>query len=279
MDDTNFMEVNKAAFDSFVGEYKTESVKTIISFYRTCLLFRTLSDQKKVELSAKSFMIKYPTNTLIIRQNDIPYNMYFIASGGARLVRRISLEQKEMITLDSKREVTEIEDSIGRPPPSGALFQVGLLKEGDSFADWELFNNKAIVDSVITTMPSLVIYVPYFWVVERIGTLDLSRIKEASKGKISNEEILLSFAENAQWNDFKKGIVQHFLFEKQNRLERAGRNPRTNHLKVNIDKKSKAMGALVKPPGLVGVRSVKPFNSSASSTHLPPIKKSPLHRF
>lgn len=120
MDDTNLMEVNKSSFDSFVGEYKTESVKTIISFYRHCYLFKTLSDQKKVELSAKSFMIRYPSNTVIVRQNDIPYNVYFIAAGGVRLVRRISLEDetaKDGLTLDSKRTIPAGgSDLTGRPP-------------------------------------------------------------------------------------------------------------------------------------------------------------------
>lgn len=119
MDDTNLMEVNKASFDRFVGEYKTESIKTIINFYKSCLLFATLPDQKKVELSAKSFMIRYPSNTVIVKQTDIPYNLYFIATGSVRLVRRIKLDQdeaKDSYTLDSNRMLlnARLKDSKSR---------------------------------------------------------------------------------------------------------------------------------------------------------------------
>jgi CRP-like cAMP-binding protein len=106
MDDTHLMEINKEAFDGFVGKYKTESVKTIINFYKTCHLWSMIDDQKKVELAAKSFIIKYPSNTAIIKQNDIPYNIYFVVSGGVRLLRRIKVEgrvQQDTFTLDSNR--------------------------------------------------------------------------------------------------------------------------------------------------------------------------------
>ena len=43
-ENTNLLEVNRESFDRFVGEYKTESVKTIINFYKTCSFFGLLSD-------------------------------------------------------------------------------------------------------------------------------------------------------------------------------------------------------------------------------------------
>lgn len=292
-DDTNLMEVNKSSFDNFVGEYKTESVKTIINFYRSCYLFKILSDQKKVELSAKSFMIKYPSNTVIVRQNDIPYNIYFIAAGGVRLVRRINLDDglsTDALTLDSKRHMPleSHDDLLGtcslletmkrrRESTEGTkLFQVGLLKEGDSFADWELFHNKAVMDSVITTVPTLIIYVPYFWIVERLGPNDLARIKDTSKSKIKNEIILKSFQENAQWNDFKKSLVQNLVYEKECRLSRLGKSHKITTKKVDIDSKSKGMVKLVGPPATIGVRLAKKLTASSSSSLLPPIRRSTL---
>ena len=110
------MEINKSSFDKFVGEYRTESVKAIITFYKTCPLFYSLPDQKKVELSAKSFMIKYPTNTVVVKQNDIPYNIYFIASGSVRLVRRIKfadLSKVESTTVDSTNFIPQTLAEVG----------------------------------------------------------------------------------------------------------------------------------------------------------------------
>ena len=92
---TNLIEVDRESFDRFVGEYKTESVKTIIELYKTCSFFSLLSDTKKVELSAKSFMIKYPTNTVIIKQGDPAFNIFFVASGKVSLLRRVKSANDE----------------------------------------------------------------------------------------------------------------------------------------------------------------------------------------
>ncbi len=107
-DDTNLMILEKETFDKFVGEYKTESVKSIIQFYKSCKFFSLVADHKKVELSAKSFLMKYPTNTLVIKQGETPFNIYFIASGRVRLLRRIK---------DSKSSVLD----------RGKLYQVDII--------------------------------------------------------------------------------------------------------------------------------------------------------
>lgn len=107
-EETKLLEINKAAFDSFIGEYRTESVKVTIEFYKRCKLFHLVPDSKRVELSTKSFMIKYPSNTVILKQGDIPYNIYFVAKGAVRLLRRL-----------------RVKDTL--PEENGELYQVGLL--------------------------------------------------------------------------------------------------------------------------------------------------------
>lgn len=273
-DDTNLMEINKSSFDDFVGEYKTESVKTIINFYKSCSLFKTLSDQKKVELSAKSFMIKYPSNTVIVRQGDVPYNVYFIAAGSVRLVRRVALSPAtEPLSLDTGRP---LDPTLARPtdPAQARLFQVGLLEEGDSFADWELFHGQPVTDSVVTTVPTLIIYVPYFWIVERLGPNDLARIRENSKAKVSNALVLKCYQENAQWNSFKHSLVQNLMFEKHNRLAKMGKPTKMITSKVDINSKTREIARLVEPPNNIGVRITKILKTNSSSSRFPPIIRS-----
>lgn len=191
IDDTQLIEIDKQAFDSFVGEYKTESVKTIIDFYKSCKLFSLVPDQKKVELAAKSFMIKYPTNTIILRQDDIPFNIYFVASGTVRLVRRLS--------------------SPDDPPHlglRGRLYQIDILQQGRSFADYELFKQNDMLNSVITMCPTTIIYVPYFSVIERLTSGDLVKMKSCSHRMLSDEAVLNANQENSLWTHYKANLVK-----------------------------------------------------------------------
>ena len=195
-DDTSLLELSKAAFDRFVGEYKTESVKAIIDFYKVCPYFSMISDQKKVELAAKSFLIKYPSNTLVAKQNDIPYNLYFISKGSVRLLRRIR----------SAHDPASEE--------RGRLFQVDVLKEGASFADFELFSKRNLMNSVITNMPTTLVYIPYFSLIERLSFEDLLKLKQQTKPVKESAEILQLFEENDLWAKYKRHLVGAVFFEK-----------------------------------------------------------------
>lgn len=251
-DDTNLMEINKEAFDKFVGEYKTESVITIINFYRQCSLFDLIPDQRKVELSAKSFLIKYPSNTVIARQGDVPYNIYFIASGSARAARRIKSKDKKSDPLNE-----------------GQVYQTNKLKAGDSFCDYELFSKRNIMDTVITTTPTVIIYVPYFWVVERLSPADLTKLKSNTKQKLENEAILKIFNQNQYWDDYKKNLLQHMLFEKQTEWIKQGKIAQYTTDKVDLTCKTKNMLSMVHVPSI----TTRLARSVSSSNFLPPLKK------
>lgn len=233
IDETQLIEIDKPAFDSFVGEYKTESVKTIIDFYKACKLFSLIPDQKKVELAAKSFMIKYPTNTVILRQDDIPFNIYFIATGTCRLVRRLSSPQD---------------------PPElglrGRLYQVDILQQGRSFADYELFKQKDMLNSVITMSPTTIIYVPYFSVIERLTSSDLVKMKSCSHRILSDEAVLNAFQENSIWSHFKANLVKSVVPRVTNKLQKLSEPE--NIKKLNLVQSTSHLLPIIAPKGGVG---------------------------
>lgn len=239
-DNTSLMEINKTAFDAFVGEYKTESVITIINFYKNCKLLTLMPDQRKVELSAKSFLIKYPSNTVIIRQGEVPYNIYFVASGGVRQVRR----------LKSKLDI-QTEDQDGK------LYQIGRLGEGDSFGDYELFNKRNVMDTIITTMPTVVIYVPYFWLVERLSPTDLLKVKNMTKKKIEDKVAINAFKENNSWTKYKKDLLQHMIYEKESDFIKRGKISQYSTGKVDMHTKTKNIIDMVKAPRTITTRNMK----------------------
>lgn len=246
------MTINKEGFDAFVGEYKTESVITIINFYRSCKLLRLMTDQRKVELSAKSFLIRYPSNTVIVRQGETPYNIYFVASGSVRLVRRVKSNLGK-----------------GAEDTAGKVYQVGKLGEGDSFCDFELFLKRDIMDTVITTMPTVVIYVPYFWVVERLSPADLFKVKAETKKRIENETIINTFKENNTWSQYKRDLIQHMIYEKESERIRRGKIAQYTTTKVDMNKRTRQMVETVEVPKTIATRNQKEL-----SIKFPSISKS-----
>lgn len=157
---------------------------------------------------------------------------------------------------------------------STKLFQVGLLGPGDSFADFELLNNKAIIDSVVTMVPTVIFYVPYFMVVERLTPDDLERLREFSKSKVKSSVVLQSFKENDMWIDFKKKLVQHLRYEKEQRVHKSGITNKSTISKVDIDAKTRDLFRAVKPPAKIGMRSINYSESGSSGSYLPPLRKS-----
>ena len=152
------------------------------------------------------------------------------------------------------------------------LFQISVLKPGDSFCDYELFKCQLIVDSAITTMPTVIIYIPYFWIVERLSPDDLAMLKSAAKQKINSNKALESFLENDVWDDFKKNLVRHYQFERQCEVNASGRYIKQSFAKVSIDKKTNLMKSIIKAPSNISVRTGS--NKSPSTTVLPPIARS-----
>jgi CRP-like cAMP-binding protein len=72
-----------------VGEFKTESVNKINKLYEECMLFKGISNRSKKNLANKSFYLRYPANTLIVKQGEPIFNLYFLSVGSASVVRRV----------------------------------------------------------------------------------------------------------------------------------------------------------------------------------------------
>lgn len=88
-DQTKLIELTKEHFLEFIGEYKTESVSKIMKLFEDCMLFKGISNRSKNVLASKSFYLKYPANTVIIKQGEPIYNIYFICKGSASIVKRV----------------------------------------------------------------------------------------------------------------------------------------------------------------------------------------------
>lgn len=91
--DTSLIELTKEHFMEFIGEYKTETVAKTIDLFNSCLLLKGISTRGKKVLASKSFSVKYPANTVIIRQNEKPFNVYFVNKGSVSVIRRVNKKE------------------------------------------------------------------------------------------------------------------------------------------------------------------------------------------
>lgn len=88
--DTFLIELSKDHFLEFIGEYKTETVAKTIDLFNSCLLLKGISTRSKKVLASKSFFVKYPANTVILRQTEKPFNIYFVNKGSVNVVRKVN---------------------------------------------------------------------------------------------------------------------------------------------------------------------------------------------
>jgi len=62
-------------------------------------LFKGISTRSKKVLASKSFYVKYPANSVILKQDEIPYNIYFVLKGSVTVLRRVDKDQVDVSEL------------------------------------------------------------------------------------------------------------------------------------------------------------------------------------
>ena len=87
-DNTRLIELSKRNFLEFVGEYKTESIQKILKLFDESMILKGVSNRSKKVLASKSFYLKYPANTVVVKQGDQVYNIYLVSKGSSVVVRR-----------------------------------------------------------------------------------------------------------------------------------------------------------------------------------------------
>jgi CRP-like cAMP-binding protein len=86
--------------------------------FEQSMLFKGISKRSKNVLASKSFYLKYPANTLIVKQGEPIYNLYFISKGSASVVRRckkssiLSNEKLSTMNYMFKQKLLDIKESI-----------------------------------------------------------------------------------------------------------------------------------------------------------------------
>ena len=173
----------------FVGECKTESVSKVIEFYEKCILFRGISSRSKKVLASKSFYVKYPANSVILKQDEMPYNVYFVYKGAITVVRRVNksdISPKNLTGIFAQKYEELKPNFLLQVETIRKNFGILTLDENSSFADIEVLNNQRMQNSILSTLPSEIVHVPFFQVLDNLSLEEVTQLKMNSTASPSN---------------------------------------------------------------------------------------------
>jgi CRP-like cAMP-binding protein len=86
-EDTEFLVLTKDSFLRLIGQYKTDIIGEISTVYNQSIFLRGISLYVKNQLAVRSFLVKYPADTVVLRQNELPMNLFFIKRGQVKIIR------------------------------------------------------------------------------------------------------------------------------------------------------------------------------------------------
>ena len=121
--ETKLVKLDKHTFMQFIGELTTKSISTIMKFYDKCPLFKSLPKSVRDDLASRSFCNKYPANTLLVKQGENPFNLFFVKRGLVRAMRKLDkcLINAENVPKIFKRCYDKI--------PKKVLLQVDIIRK------------------------------------------------------------------------------------------------------------------------------------------------------
>jgi CRP-like cAMP-binding protein len=120
-------------------------------------------DRKRLEeLASKSQYRKFPTNTLILRQEDSPTFLFFVKSGRIKILRKVDFKIPQ-----NKEDANDPDFLIKQPTKEdyeqraveSRLLELDELTNGDCFGEYAAILKEPIRFSVVTMIPTEVFVV------------------------------------------------------------------------------------------------------------------------
>lgn len=87
------------------------------------------------------------------------------------------------------------------------MLQVEEIHENSSFGDYEVCNGEEtglrMINSIITTLPSEIVHVPYFQILDNLSLEEVKQIQLNANPYPQNGALLKTYLENLCWEEFK----------------------------------------------------------------------------
>ena len=178
-----------------------------------------LGRKRLLELASKAAYRKFLTNTLILRQEDNPTNIYFVKSGRIKVLRKVDFR------VPQNRQDANDPDYLIRSPNKqdyesklveSKLLEIDELTNGDFFAEYAAILKEPIKFSVVTIVPVevFVIDIGDFF---QLGKGFAEAFLKFSKVIPDDVELRKALVEMTRWTNFKQDMVKSIKATQINR--------------------------------------------------------------
>ena len=149
--------LSQEAFLQIISNLDQYQVSGTADFFYNLPLFHYCQRSQLEEIAKRCQYKKFPTNTLILRQEDLPTSLFFIKSGRIKVLRKVEFKipqnRKEVFDVDFLIQDPVLEDYEQHNVES-KLLEIDELTSGDCFADYAAILKESIKYSVITIIPT-----------------------------------------------------------------------------------------------------------------------------
>lgn len=199
--------IKRDEFKGMLAVQKKEIAQEIGSIYRFCKLFNGISDDKVYRMAEKSFLTKYPRHSVILRQDEMPINMYMVKTGGLKIITKIPKERIKM-----RDHLNFLDEKLYESLNAEVIMEIGNAKHGDYVCDHELIWQTPMKHSIITSLPTELIYLNLYEIIEILSTDDLKTIQTNIIKLPNEEEVIEKYIESVRWLKFKDVMLENIKF-------------------------------------------------------------------
>ncbi|CDW71126.1 cyclic nucleotide-binding domain containing protein [Stylonychia lemnae] len=154
---TDLIVLDKTTYENVIQNLHFYQIDGTIEFFQHLPLFQHLNRNELFSIASKCQYKRFPTNTIILRQDDIPKSVYFIKAGRIKVLKKVDFkipEEKwqfqniDYLIQDPSEEDYELELVESK------LLEIDDLGNGDVFAEDAIILKQPIKHSIITAIPS-----------------------------------------------------------------------------------------------------------------------------
>jgi cAMP-dependent protein kinase regulator len=214
---TELIVLDKDSFRKHIRTVQTSHISQIMDFYKDFPAFQNLQPNQIALYAGKSLLHKFPSNTVVIRQGEVPNDIFFIRSGRVKVIRRMNFKvhpKTKQINPDDPGDPTPEDIEAGNY--KSMLVEIDELSNGDSFCDLALLNKEGMHYSIVCTIPCELITFPGY----ELTQMDAKIIKDyrsICKPYPEDMELRRVYLDIIRWDRWKKQLINNVHTENYNR--------------------------------------------------------------
>lgn len=222
-EDCEFQTLSKDKYNTVIYEYNTDIIDEFYEIYNRNKFFNGI-DKKTIQLLANlSKKTTFPADTIVQRQGEAPMNQYFVKKGSLKILRKVSINDVE-----NKDNLKANYLQIWKKLKSEIIFEQGAVEVGECFSTQEVMASTAYRNSILTIMPTELVYFSVYDLMRAINVSDVRTFKLNVERIITDFEQLEFHLKELSWDTYKVAQVKNCMHEKK--LKRASNNPRQWHI-------------------------------------------------